>query len=366
MKKNHACFTKFVLGLTAFSTIFSLGLKADDLSHSILQIQNQAEPGSGFFLNIGDKVVFITAKHVLGSSGEKVILSLPDNSKLEIALDDQIPINALDTALIRFKDTPVGITPLQLSKKKLVANQNLKVWGFPVSDNSYLSHLESRTGSYLGSPISIQDGYSLLYGAKTQIGFSGGPILDDDGMVVGMHGRAESTRSSAGQSVRTGNALGIPIDEILSAISSSSQAGQQIDEKILAANAGRSSMKRVYEIMTNTALSDQILEELVRAEKAGIPKYCIEISKAYYYTFFSSLPDLYKATLSQTITKNVDGVDPVYFALASMISKRSADFKKSLAYDRILEQTGNSVFLQYSERRLIDEVKSVVNRCANP
>jgi hypothetical protein len=344
--------------------LLSPGLHAQEPSRSVVQIQNQAEPGSGFFLKIGDKILFVTAKHVLGASGEQVILNLPDGGKLEIPLKQQVPLSGIDSAVIIIQRTPESVLPLEISGSSPNPNQILRVWGFPVSSGNTASRLDSRSGTYLGSPTSIQDGYSLLYGAQTQIGFSGGPILDELGMVVGMHGRSDSIMSSAGQSIRTGKALGIPIAAILAAVSRPSQMGQQIDEKALAAEAGRASIKRVHEIMTNSSLSDQLLEELERAEKGGIQKYCIEMSKAYYYTFFSSLPDLSKASSSQTITKRTEGVDPAYYALGSLVSRKAADFKKSLAYNRILEQTGNSSYLQYSERRLVDEVRLAVERCS--
>ena len=341
-------------------------LQARELQKSVAQIQNQAEPGSGFFLKVGENTIFVTAKHVLGSSGEKVRISLPGGDILEIPLSQQVPIDGIDAAIIVVKSTPRDVIPLESSKTQLASKQSLIVWGYPVSAKGSSGILESRSGSYLGSPSLSQDGYTLLYGAQTQIGFSGGPILDEVGMVVGMHGRSESTQSTSGRSIRTGNALGIPINAILAAIAGPIQTDGKIDEKALAAQAGRASMKRVYSIMSNSSLSDQILEELKRAEEAGVPKHCIEIAKAYYYTFFSSLPDLSKASASQTILKKIDGVDPAYYALGSLIGRKSADFKKALVYDRILEQTGNSSFLQYSERRLVDEVKSTVERCSRP
>lgn len=356
------CAPSSIAGLVA---LLPTGLHAGELSQSVVQIQNQAEPGSGFFLKVGDQTVFVTAKHVLGSSGEQVVLNLPDGGRLEIPLKDQIPINGLDSAIIIISKTPGSILPLDASNGSLEPKQILTVWGFPVSDKSAANRLDSRRGPYAGSPASVQDGYSLLYGAQTQIGFSGGPILNELGKVVGMHGRSESMQSSTGVSIKTGQALGIPIGAILATISKTSQNGQQIDEKALAAEAGRASMKRVYEIMTNASLSDQLLIELERAEKGGIPKYCIEISKTYYYTFFSTLPDLSKAAASQTITKKTDGVDPAYYALGSLVSRKSGDFKNSLTYNRILEQSGNSNYLQYSERRLIDEVQLAVQRCAS-
>lgn len=332
---------------------------------SVIQIQNQAEPGSGFFAKVGNQVIFVTAKHVLGSSGESIVLTLPNGrDSIAIPIEDQLPIKELDVAVLIVRKDLSGIVPLQTSNSGLQLGQQLVVWGYPVSDSTTLTKLSFRNGPYLGTPKDINDGYTLLYGSPTQIGFSGGPILDKNGNVIGMHGRSESKQSASGVSVKTGNALGIPIGSILEAISTQSGNSFKVDEQALALEAGKMSMKRIYEIMTNSSLSDQILSELSRAENGGIPKYCTEMVSAYYYTFFSALPDLAKAKSSLTIVKKSQGVDPLYYALGSLIGRKSADFKKSLEFNRILEQTGNGEYLQYSERRLQDEVRSAVLKCS--
>ena len=87
------------------------------------------------------------------------------------------------------------------------------------------------------------------------------------------------------------------------------------------------------------------------------------MARAYYYTFFSAVPNLSKASSSLLISKKQDGIDPVYYALASLISQKSADYARKLQYDRILEKMNQSSYLQYSERRLQGEVQSALKRC---
>ena len=63
---------------------------------------------------------------------------------------------------------------------------------------------------------SFAQGYDLLYTSITYGGMSGGPVLDHQGRVIGIHGQAEAEESTSGNSViQLGNSLGIPINTFL-------------------------------------------------------------------------------------------------------------------------------------------------------
>jgi|GEM_PF-4566164 len=352
--------------IALFWGVFFLNpVSSSEINNSVVQIQNQAEPGTGFFVKHGGKLLLITAKHVLGTSGDAVTITVPGSGNIiTFPLKDQLPIGNIDAAVIIIKPGDANIQTLEIGSSPIVENEQLTLWGFPITGKSVKVPLSSRKGRYLGIPKEIQDGYSIRYDASTQIGFSGGPIVNSAGHVIGMHGRAESSSSSSGMPKRTGNALGIPIGLILTAISVKNHSDKQLDEKELLRQGARASMKRIYEMMTNASLSDQILTELTRAEASNMPIYCIEMVKAYYYTFFSSVPDLQRANSSLSIIKKVNGVDPAYYALGALVSRKIADYKKTLDYSRILELSGNSDYLQFSERRLSDEIHAAVAKCS--
>lgn len=336
-----------------------------EYERGVFQIQNQAEPGTGFFLQVGKNVIFITANHVLGSTGEDVTIRISADESITIPLSDQVPISSVDAAALIVRRIPESVKPMAASLDPLRQGESLTVLGYPVTTQSISPRLTIRNGQYIGAPRKVEDGYSILYTAQTQIGFSGGPIVDRQGKVVGIHGRAELETSSLASSRRTGNALGIPIADILTVISGSGTKEGQINEKALNESAAKASMRRVFDTISGSAMSDQVLQELSRAEKGSIPKYCIEMTRAYYYTFFSSLPDLEKARLSLTINKTNQQVSPAYFALASLISRKAGDFDGVLAYTRILERLGQSRLTGYSERRLIEEFKIALEQCSS-
>jgi serine protease Do len=78
------------------------------------------------------------------------------------------------------------------------------------------SHLVTK-GEIAGLQAGDADGYELLYGNSTAPGMSGGPVIDTNGRVIGIHGRAAGNQVSG----KVGINLGIPINLILAPCSSS-------------------------------------------------------------------------------------------------------------------------------------------------
>ncbi|HIK04961.1 MAG TPA: tetratricopeptide repeat protein [Trichormus sp. M33_DOE_039] len=85
-------------------------------------------------------------------------------------------------------------------------------------------NLQSSGLSQLKLPFSLTGGYELVYSSITFGGMSGGPVLDTQGRVIGIHGRAEGEVAidekkgdfgSSGGMVQLGNSLGIPVSTFL-------------------------------------------------------------------------------------------------------------------------------------------------------
>lgn len=333
----------------------------------VQRVVNQSEPGSGFFLRIGNQNFFITAKHVLGGSGETVQVILQDGRLLDIPISKQLPIAGIDLVIVPLDDTFALGSIASPASSQPVAGENLTVWGYPVDKQKININLSSRSGSYIGVPTTTLDGYELLYAASTQVGFSGGPILNKDGSVVGIHGRSESRSTSNGLHERTGKALGIPMSVVLARLGSANSHtsnGSIVDISSLQKDAARISLAKVAQILANSSLSDQVLSELGRAEEGKAPRYCLDLARSYYYAYYSELPDLAKAKQSLTLSNSDKGVPAIYFALGSLISKKSGDFNQSLKLNRLAEQSGGSDFLQFSERRLKNAIVDEVLTCA--
>ncbi|MFM6910170.1 MAG: serine protease, partial [Dolichospermum sp.] len=70
------------------------------------------------------------------------------------------------------------------------------------------------SGTSLQAAISLTGGYELVYSSITFGGMSGGPVLDSQGRVIGIHGRTEGeaaidNNSSSRETIQLGNSLGM-------------------------------------------------------------------------------------------------------------------------------------------------------------
>ncbi|MHC5937079.1 tetratricopeptide repeat-containing S1 family peptidase [Nostoc sp.] len=86
------------------------------------------------------------------------------------------------------------------------------------------SDFQSNSFGRSQSVSSLTGGYELVYTSITYRGMSGGPVLDSQGRVIGIHGRAEGEQvlyekigdaKSRGSDIQLGYSLGIPISTFL-------------------------------------------------------------------------------------------------------------------------------------------------------
>ncbi|HIK06564.1 MAG TPA: tetratricopeptide repeat protein [Trichormus sp. M33_DOE_039] len=86
------------------------------------------------------------------------------------------------------------------------------------------SDFQTDSSGKLQTASSSNGGYELVYTSITYGGMSGGAVLDSQGRVIGIHGRAEGEqvfdektgdRGSSGGKVQLGYSLGIPVDTFL-------------------------------------------------------------------------------------------------------------------------------------------------------
>ncbi|MBO1054825.1 MAG: tetratricopeptide repeat protein [Dolichospermum sp. DET73] len=84
------------------------------------------------------------------------------------------------------------------------------------------------------SAVSLTGGYELVYSSITFGGMSGGPVLDSQGRVIGIHGRTDGetaidNNSSSKETIQLGNSLGIPVSTFLALATRLNTQAQKVE-----------------------------------------------------------------------------------------------------------------------------------------
>jgi tetratricopeptide (TPR) repeat protein len=165
--------------------------------------------GSGVILQKqGDVYTVITAAHVL-SAGSSFRLITPDG-KVHQSLSFKKANSNLDLAVVKFRSSnsyPLAEIGTSIS---LESGSEIYVAGFPAATSTFDDGVFNFTrGEVTGNASKPnRSGYSLIYNSVTLPGMSGGPVFNDEGKLVAIHGQGD--RSTDGQ--KTGFNLAITIE----------------------------------------------------------------------------------------------------------------------------------------------------------
>lgn len=192
--------------------------KIYDLAQEITVLIDGQNPGSGITIAKQGKTYYVlTAKHVVATQDEYEIVT-PDRQRypLDYSLVKKLP--NIDLAVISFNsDREYKLANLANSKEAKPGTV-VHIYGFPNPGREIKERIPQFTSGEITANAPLKDGYALVYTNVTRAGMSGGPVLNERGLVVGIHGRAESEasqggdESGAGTSSKIGFNLGIPID----------------------------------------------------------------------------------------------------------------------------------------------------------
>jgi carboxyl-terminal processing protease len=174
---------------------------------STVRIDGQ-NPGSGVVIGkAGQTYYVLTAKHVVAT---------PDEYTIQMADGKNYPINyslvkkfpTIDLAIVEFNSNQDYAIARLGNSKQMQQGDNVYVSGWPTPGTAITkpTHLITE-GRIAGFQVEEAEGYELLYGNSTAPGMSGGPVLNEQGLVIGIHGRAEGNQVSG----KVGINLGIPI-----------------------------------------------------------------------------------------------------------------------------------------------------------
>jgi tetratricopeptide (TPR) repeat protein len=177
-----------------------------------VRIEGDYGIGSGIIVERqGEKYFVLTNHHVISEDGRYKIIT-PDGSSYPVYNSRSFP--GLDLALLEFS-SPKSYQTAQLGNSDQVREgMAVYVVGWANVLPGINEHSYQFTDGLIRSRLTKPDaGYALVYSNEALPGMSGGPVLDENGVVVGINGRG-SPDPETGTVVR----LGIPINYYLAAV----------------------------------------------------------------------------------------------------------------------------------------------------
>jgi tetratricopeptide (TPR) repeat protein len=166
---------------------------AQSITVMIQNAQDPKESGSGVIIKReGEIYTVLTAHHVVQQSPNYKLMT-PDKKLYPIIQDSIQPLPGVDLALVQFKSPEAyGVAKMGDSTQSPSGSTSF-VAGFPGTTEVRSEPEYYFTSGEIAANGSRpnKDGYALAYSNPTLPGMSGGAVLNEQGKLIGIHGRAE-------------------------------------------------------------------------------------------------------------------------------------------------------------------------------
>jgi tetratricopeptide (TPR) repeat protein len=183
--------------------------------------------GSGVIVQKqGDVYTLLTAKHVVAKKGKiyPKITAMTANGKTIVLRDIRLASKDVDLAIVKFTSkNKYPVAKLARNSDEIIEGMAVYVSGYPLGTDAkkaIYSFLSGKVAANSARPVNAY-GYSMVYSNETLPGQSGGPVWNDRGEVVAVHGMGdvdsrflEESSSRQGR-VKTGFNLGIGTNILL-------------------------------------------------------------------------------------------------------------------------------------------------------
>ncbi|MBD2018252.1 serine protease [Microcoleus sp. FACHB-53] len=197
-----------------------------EIAKEVTVVIDGCSSGSGvIFAKEGNTYSVLTARHVVSEDVDCLVIT-PDGKEHKAKANTFKRYGGLDLAVMQFEsDRNYQLGTLEKSKNSTLG-QTVYVAGAPEpSDTVDKRALWVTDGKIISTPTEGALGYTLVYNSATKGGMSGGPVLDEKGQVIGIHGRGDQGDGSKGN-------YGIPIQKFLTAKVSESEADNYLSKGI--------------------------------------------------------------------------------------------------------------------------------------
>ncbi len=212
-----------ILPLVCLSSPAAAALTAPEINqiakNTTIRIVSQTS-GSGVIIQRDNNTyTVLTAAHVVATEDNYDVIT-PDGQTVEVNPKTIKKLPGVDLAVVQFQSPNTyqvvklgNSNPLQEGSRSYVAGFPLRTMA--ISETIY-TFTEGKITANASRPL--KDGYALVYSNNTLPGMSGGPVLDADGKLIGIHGRADTTTKVQDQNlnpdiyIKSGFNLGIPIN----------------------------------------------------------------------------------------------------------------------------------------------------------
>ncbi len=186
-----------------------------------VSIQTPDDRGSGSIIaRQGNTYLVLTAAHVVRKTDRQYTIELSDGRKYPVSARQIAPTGNIDLAIIKFQ-SDLTYPVVKIGDSNLAIEGSVAyVSGFPLATAAITQSVYTFSDGKITANSSkpFKHGYSIVYSCNTLPGMSGGPVFNDRGELIAIHGRGDVSENAkqsdvnANVWVKTGFNLGIPVN----------------------------------------------------------------------------------------------------------------------------------------------------------